>query len=218
MADESSRAGTRYANEAVLEWLHGVHAAHDEGLERAFRAPEREGMPAIQLGQSEGRTLELLLRMAGARRVVEIGTLAGYSALWIGRAVGEGGHVYTLENDPGHAEVARRNIEAAGLADRVEVRVGAALDLLPDLEGEGPFDAVFIDADKGSYDRYGRWAADNLRSGGLLLGDNAYFFGKLLAEADESAAAMRRFHQEAAERFDSVCLPTPDGLLLGIRR
>lgn len=217
MADESSRAGTRYADAEVLDWLAGVHAPHDAALARAFEAPEREGMPAIQVGPSEGRTLELLLRLAGARRVVEIGTLAGYSAIWIGRAVGEGGRVWTLESDPGHAEVARRNLEEAGLGDRVRVVVGAALDRLPDLEPEGPFDAVFIDADKGSYDRYGRWAAENLRPGGILLGDNAYFFGKLLAEGDESAAAMRRFHQEAAERFHSVCLPTPDGLLIGIK-
>lgn len=218
MADEKSRAGTRYADAAVLDWLHGVHAPHDEGLAGAFRAPEEAGLPAIMVGPSEGRTLELVLRLVGARRVVEIGTLAGYSAIWMARALPAGGRLWTIEHDPKHAEVARRCFEAAGVADRIELRVGDALEVLPGLEAEGPFDAVFIDADKGNYDRYGRWAADHLRAGGVLLGDNAYYFGKLLAEDDPAAAAMRRFHEEAAARFDSACLPTPDGLLLGIKR
>lgn len=218
MADKDSRAGSHYADVPTLDWLHRVHAAHDEGLERAFLAPESEGLPAIQVGPSEGRTLQLLIRLSGAGKVVEIGTLAGYSAIWMARALPHGGRLWTIENDPRHAEVARRSFEAAGVADRIDLREGAALDVLPELEDEGPFDAVFIDADKGNYDRYGRWAAEHLRPGGILLGDNAYFFGKLLAEDDPSAAAMRRFHEEAARHFDSVCLPTPDGLLLGIKR
>jgi caffeoyl-CoA O-methyltransferase len=103
------------------------------------------------------------------------------------------------------------------VANKVEVLVGAGLQVLPSLERHGPFDAVFIDADKENYDGYGRWAARHLRPGGLLLGDNAYLFGELLAD-DARAAAMRRFHEEAAAAFDTTCIPTPDGLLLGIRR
>jgi caffeoyl-CoA O-methyltransferase len=113
--------------------------------------------------------------------------------------------------------VARRSLADAGLGDRVEVLEGAALEVLERLAPQGPFDAVFIDADKGNYDRYGRWARHHLRPGGLLLGDNAYFFGRLLEDSAE-AAAMRRFHEEAAQAFDTVCMPTPDGLLLGIKR
>jgi len=97
------------------------------------------------------------------------------------------------------------------------VHVGRGVDVLPTLESQGPFDAVFIDADKESYDQYGRWAANNLRRGGLLLGDNAFFFGRLL-EDSPGANAMRRFHEEARAHFDTVNIPTPDGLLLGVRR
>jgi caffeoyl-CoA O-methyltransferase len=113
--------------------------------------------------------------------------------------------------------VARENLAAAGLSERVTVLVGPALESQLQLTAEGPFDAVFIDADKGNYDQYGRWAAQVLRPGGLLIGDNAYYFGNLLEPTSE-AAAMRRFHQEAVQDFDTVCIPTPDGLLLGIKR
>jgi predicted O-methyltransferase YrrM len=122
-----------------------------------------------------------------------------------------------VEFDPKHARVARENIAAARLADKITVHEGSGLHVLPRLVRFGPFDAVFIDADKGNYDGYGRWAAENTRPGGLLVGDNAFFFGRLLEDSPE-AAAMRRFHEEAREHFDTVCLPTPDGMLLGVRR
>jgi caffeoyl-CoA O-methyltransferase len=218
MADKDSRAGTRYANERIRDYLDSVHAAHDAGLEAAFSAPgEHSEIPAIMVGPSEGRLLELLLRMIAAERVVEIGTLAGYSAIRMAAALPATGRLWTIEYEPRHAEVARANIAGAGHADRVTVMVGAALDILPTLEQHGPFDAVFIDADKINYDHYGQWALRNLRSGGLLLGDNAYLFGQLMDDSD-GAAAMRRFHEQAAKACDSVCIPTPDGLLLGIKR
>jgi caffeoyl-CoA O-methyltransferase len=217
MADRDSRAGARYADPAILEYVERVHASHDSGLDAAFTSPDRDQMPAIQVGISEGRLLEVLVRLIGARRAVEIGTLAGYSAIRIARALGDGGRLWSLEVVPEHAEVARRNIAAAGLTDRVEVVLGAALAVLPTLDQHGPFDAVFIDADKERYDQYGRWAAANLRSGGLLIGDNAFLFGNLLEETP-AALAMRRFHEEAARAFDSVCIPTPDGMLVGVKR
>lgn len=217
MADRDSRAGTRYHDPAILEYVEKVHAAHDPGLESAFTSPDRDHIPAIQVGKSEGRLLELLVRMVGARRAVEVGTLAGYSAIRIARALPDGGRLWTIEVMPEHAEVARRNIATAGLAGRVEVVVGDALAVLPDLEAHGPFDAVFIDADKERYDQYGRWAARNLRPGGLLVGDNAFLFGNLLHDT-AAGVAMRRFHEEAAAGFDSVCVPTPDGLLVGLKR
>lgn len=217
MADKDSRAGGAYATPQLLAWLHATHAAHDAPLQRAFDAPDLEGIPAIQVGPQEGRLLTLLMRLVRARRAVEIGTLAGYSAICLARGLEADGHLYTLEYDAKHATVARRNIAGAGLAARITVLEGRAADLLPTLVPHAPFDAVFIDADKGSYDAYGRWAAAHLRPGGLLLGDNAFLFGRLLEESAEGAA-MRRFHQEAARSCDTVCLPTPDGLLLGIRR
>lgn len=216
MADDDSRAGKTYATPEILEWLAKVHAPHDEALSRAFDAPRVHGLPAIQLGPAEAKAAALLLKLAGARRVVEVGTLAGYSALVLARALPADGRLFTIERDAKHAAVARENVEKAGESARITVLEGAALDVLPALEKQGPFDAVLVDADKGNYDRYGRWAARNLRRGGLLLGDNAYFFGRLLEDSTE-AAAMRRFHEEGREAFDSACLPTPDGLFVGLR-
>jgi len=217
VADVDSRAGLRYATPEVLEWTARLHAGHDAPLAAAFSAPERFGVPAIQLAPSEGKLLTLLLALAGARTAVEIGTLAGYSALRIARALPSDGRLYTIEADAKHASIARGVLEDADVAERVTVLEGPALEVLPRLEGKGPFDAVFVDADKESYDKYGRWAAANVRKGGLLLGDNAYLFGRLLEQSAEGAA-MRRFHEEARLAFDTVCIPTPDGLLLGVRR
>lgn len=217
MADSDSRKGSRYSTPELLAYVERVHAPHDAALAQAFEAPARDGLPAIQVAPSEAKMLELMLRMIGARKVVEVGTLAGYSTIRLGRALPPGGKVWSLELDEKHARVARRNLAAAGLADRSEVLVGEALAVLPTLEAHGPFDAIFIDADKESYDAYGRWAAKHTRPGGLLLGDNAYYFGQLMDDSP-AAAAMRRFHEEARAAFDTVCVPTPDGMLLGVRK
>lgn len=217
MADNDSRSGTAYFNPEILGWVDGLHHPHDGALAYAFGAPERHGMPAIQVGRGEGALLGMLLRLAGAREVVEVGTLAAYSTIHLARAVGPTGHVWSIEYDTKHAVVARDVLKTAGLDGRVTVVEGAGVDTLPTLEPEGPFDAVFIDADKANYDRYGRWAAKHLRPGGLLIGDNVFLFGRLLGDADD-AVAMRRFHEEARQHFDTVCIPTPDGLLVGVKR
>jgi caffeoyl-CoA O-methyltransferase len=215
MADPDSRTGSRYATPGILEYVERVHAPADAALARAFAVPD--GIPPIQVGPDEGRLLYLLLRLARARRVVEIGTLIGYSAIHLARAVPPDGHVWTIELEPRHAELARSNLAAAGLADRVTVCVGVARDVLPTLVPHGLFDAVFIDADKVSYEHYARWAIANLVSGGLVIGDNAYLFGELLDDTDRGRA-MRGFHAHVAKHCDSVCIPTPDGLVLGIKR
>lgn len=208
----------RYATPALLSYLEQLHAPHDRLLEAAFGAPARHGLPQIQVGPSEGKLLSLLLTLVQPRRVVEIGTLTGYSALWLARALAPDGQLWTLEREPAQHALATRLFQDAGLADRVSCLLGDALPQLEQLaRAHAPFDAVFIDADKGNYDRYGRWAAEHLRSGGILLGDNAYFFGRLL-EDDPEAAAMRRFHEEATTAFETVCIPTPDGLLFGVKR
>jgi caffeoyl-CoA O-methyltransferase len=173
-------------------------------------------MPEIQLGPAEGRLLEVLLRLTNATRVVEIGTLAGYSALWMARALPPGGHLWTIESDCRHAGVAAEVIGEAGYGDRVTIIAEDAAEVLPKLSDSGPFCAVFLDADKGRYDLYGRWATENLRTGGLLVGDNAYLFGRLLDDSGD-ARAMRRFHEEMSANYRSVCVPTPDGLAVGVR-
>ncbi|MBL0221017.1 MAG: class I SAM-dependent methyltransferase [Myxococcales bacterium] len=116
-----------------------------------------------------------------------------------------------------HAAVARGNLAAAGVADRVTVLVGPGVEVLPIIADKGPFDAVFIDADKVNYHVYGAWAVKHLRPGGLVLGDNAYLFGELMEDSDRGRA-MRAFHELVAATCDSVCAPTPDGLVVGIKR
>lgn len=217
MADNDSRAGLVYFTRELLDWTTRVHAPHDAALQYAFDAPGKHGMPAIQLAPSEAKLTELLLRLAGARKVVEVGTLAGYSALRLARALPPDGEVHTIEFDEQHARVAREVIANAGESQRITVHVGRGVDVLPTLEAKGPFCGIFIDADKESYDLYGRWAARHLRQGGLLLGDNVFLFNQLLEDSPR-AAAMRRFHEEAKQHFDTVCIPTPDGLLLGVKR
>lgn len=215
MADSDSREGKRYQTPAIIKYVSDTHAGHDAALAQAFAVPD--GIPAIQVGPSEGKLLYLLLRLVGARRVVEVGTLVGYSAIHMARALPADGQLYSVEFEQKHADVARTNIERAGLSDRVTVKVGAGLDVLPTLEQHGPFDAVFIDADKQNYDRYGEWATKNLRTGGLVLGDNAYLFGELLEDSDRGRA-MRAFHEHVARTCESVCVPTPDGLVVGIKK
>jgi caffeoyl-CoA O-methyltransferase len=215
MADKDSRAGKRYDSLQVIDYVNRVHAGHDNALAQAFSVPE--GIPAIQVGPSEGRLLYLLMKLVSAKKVVEVGTLVGYSAIHLARALPAGGKLWSVEYEAKHAAVARANLAAANLADRVEVVVGAGVDVLPTLVGHGPFDAVFIDADKQSYGAYGKWAVTNLRTGGLVLGDNAYLFGELLEETDRGKS-MRAFHEHVAATCDSVCLPTPDGLVVGIKR
>lgn len=217
MADSTSRSGARYSDPGVLAFVERLHAPHDAALDRAFDAPAAHGMPAIQVAPSEGKLLGLLLRLVGARKVVEVGTLAGYSTIHMACALPPEGKLYSIELDPKHAEVARANIEAAGVGDRVEVRVGPGAQVLEQLSALGPFDAVFLDADKEGYPVYAAWASEHLRSGGILIADNSYFFGQLMAD-NPSAQAMRRFHEQLPAHFDSVCIPTPDGLVLGIRR
>lgn len=219
MADNDSRSGVRYASPELVAFVERHHSAHDAALARAFEAPARHGLPQIQVSPSEGKTLCLLMRLIGARRVVEVGTLAGYSALWLARGMASGGKLVTLELDPRTAAIARDNLAFAGLRERVEVVVGSALETLPTLTlaADGELDAMFIDADKGGYPDYARWAASKLRPGGLLIADNAYYFGGLLGEGAE-AERMRQFHAQLAEAFDAACLPTPDGMVVALRR
>ena len=217
MADSDSRKGMAYHAPEILDWVNRLHSPHDAVLSRAFETPARLGFPPIQVGPGEGKFLGSLLRLVHAERVVEVGTLAAYSAIWMARALPPGGRLWTVECDVDHANAARANFVEAGLADKVGIMEGRALDVLPTLDRLGPFDAVFIDADKENYPAYGSWAARNLRPGGLLLADNAFYFGRLLDE-DPGAAAVRRFHEETLDAFDTVVIPTPDGLLLGIRK
>jgi len=161
----------------------------DKALDDALTASDAAGLPQIAVAPNQGKMLNLFVRMIGARRILEIGTLAGYSTIWLARALPEGGRLVTLEADPRHAEVATANIAAAGLADKVEVRVGKALDTLSTLAGDDPFDLYFIDADKVNNPHYFRWAVDHSRPGTLIVVDNVVRDGKV-ADADNTDPAV----------------------------
>ncbi|MCG3172110.1 MAG: putative O-methyltransferase [Myxococcota bacterium] len=217
MADIDSRAGLTYCSPAILEYVNSLHAPHDAALKWAFEAPASFGLPSIMIGPSEGKMLTLLMKLGQVGKAVEIGALAGYSALRIAQALPADGRLWTLEMNPDSIRAVREALRRAGLEDRVSIVEGVALDKLFSVERDAPFDAVFLDADKHNYWAYARWAHQVLRPGGLLLADNVYYFGNLLADTPE-AAAVRRFHEETARNFDSVVIPTPDGMLLGVKR
>jgi caffeoyl-CoA O-methyltransferase len=217
MADDDSLSRAQTFSPDIFRWVDKVHAPHDAGLEAAYTASQRTGIPNIHVGAEEGKLLEVLMRLISPQKVVEIGTLAGYSAIRLARGLAAGGRVYTIEFEAKHAAIARENIRLSGLSDRIEVLEGDARRVLAELASKGPFDVVFVDADKVSYDFYEQWAAKNLRKGGLFIADNAFLFGELLTDSD-AARAMRACHEQSTKDFESVCIPTPDGMILGIKR
>ncbi|WP_441959052.1 O-methyltransferase [Mycolicibacterium houstonense] len=185
----------------------------DEALIAARESAQAEGMPAIEVSAQHGKLLSLLTTISGARRVLEIGTLAGYSTINLARGAGPDGRVVTLEYEPRHAEVARANLQRAGVADRVEVIVGAALDTLPRLAERGDtFDLAFIDADKENNIGYVEWAVKLGRPGSIIVVDNVTRFGRVLAPAadDHQAQAVRDMLEMMGRhpRLDTAAIQT----------
>jgi predicted O-methyltransferase YrrM len=199
---------------AVDRYFADVLVQADPALEAAMQACDAAGLPRISVSPCMGKLLHLLTRMHRARRILEIGTLGGYSTLWMARALPEDGRVLTLEADPKHAEIARANIARAGISHLVDVRVGPALETLPRLEAEGasPFDLIFIDADKPSTPEYFAWALQLSRPGSLIIVDNVVRNGAVAdAESrDASVQAMRRFSAMLASepRVSSTAIQT----------
>lgn len=205
----------------VKTYVQQLFAVEDEALSRVAELAAEADLPGISIGPLEGRFLQVVAAAVGARRALEIGTLAGYSGIWIARGLGPDGRLVTLEADPRHAAVARRSFRAAGLADRVEVRVGLALETLPGLVAEAPFDLVFIDADKESCPTYLDWALRLTRPGAAILAHNVFAHGDIVrSDADERVAARREFNRRLAEdqRLVSTLVPLRDGLSLSIVR
>lgn len=187
---------------AVDRHLESVLLPADAALPAALAASDAAGLPAIAVSPLHGRFLALLVRALGARRVLEVGTLGGYSTIAMARALPTGGSIVTCELDPHHAEVARANVAAAGLAERVDVRLGPAAETLAALDREGvaPFDFAFVDADKPSNPIYFEWARRLVRPGGVVVIDNTVREGKILDESGEDAAVVgvRRLHEAIA--------------------
>ncbi|AKE89776.1 O-methyltransferase [Rhodococcus aetherivorans] len=184
----------------------------DPQLEDALAANAAAGLPPIDVAPVQGKFLHLLARIRGARRILEIGTLGGYSTIWLARAVGDDGRVVTLEYEPRHAEVARANLDRAGVGERVDIRVGAALDTLPSLEGGAPFDLVFVDADKENNPHYVRWALRLGRPGTVIVVDNVIRGGSVTnADLDDQRVRGAREVLELMAtdpRLDATALQT----------
>ena len=187
---------------AVDRYINELFIPSDPVLEAALHASVEAGLPLIQVSPPQGKLLHLLVRMQGARQILEIGTLGGYSAIWMARALPPGGRLLTLEADPKHAELARSNFARAGLTHAIEIKLGPALHTLPQLvtEGRGTFDLVFIDANKSTMAEYFDWALKLSRPGSVIISDNVIRDGEVIdAESkDEDVQGVRRFNERVA--------------------
>ena len=202
-------------------YLRDLFHSDDADLSRLQAEAEAEGLPKISIGPEQGKFLQLLVQLTGARKALEIGVLGGYSGAWIARALPEGGKLIGLELEQKHADFACMQWKRMGLADRIEVLVGPALDSLPRLAGEAPFDLIFIDADKGNYPAYLDYAIRYSRPGTVILGDNVHMGGGVVdpeRQDSEWVQGMRSFARTLSkdERLMSTVVPYSDGLAMAV--
>jgi predicted O-methyltransferase YrrM len=190
---------------SVDDYINGLFVPSDPALEQALKASAEAGLPAIQVSAAQGKLLYLLARSMNARRILEIGTLGGYSTIWLARALPPEGSLVSLELNARHAEVARANIARAGLAEKVEIRIGRAQETLPRLAAENPvpFDLVFLDADKPGYSEYFRWALLLGRRGTMIIADNVVRDGEVADPSSKDADV------QGVQRFNEVIAAEP---------
>jgi predicted O-methyltransferase YrrM len=205
----------------ISRYITGLFAVQDRSLQEVRESSPKKDLPAISIQPEEGRFLQFLVRANNTMKALEIGTLGGYSGIWIARGLPPGGKLITLEVDFRHAQVAREHFEEAGVADLIEVRVGDAHSVLQDLSDEDPFDFVFIDADKSGYEAYYEWAVENVPVGGVITAHNTLRGGKVAddIEVDERTRVMRSFNSRVAKdpRVISTIYPAGDGTLVAVR-
>src|SRR5688500_1196019 len=206
-------------SDGIGEYVARLFAPEDELLMSLREEADRTGLPPIAISPDTGRLLQVLLTAIRAERVLEVGTLGGYSAIWIARSLRAGGRLLSIELDPAHAEFARRYLRRAGVEEKVEVRVGRALDVLASLDGE-VFDAMFLDADKEPLPTYFEWALRLVRPGGLIVADNALWGGRVIDGRTDDAATLgiRELNRRMATdpRIASILVPTHDGVVVGV--
>lgn len=212
---------------AVDEYISSIVMPADAVLDGALQRSAAAGMPAINVSPNQGKFLYLLAKIAGARNILEIGTLGGYSTIWLARALPKDGRLITLEFEPKHADVARVNVAEAGFAEVVDIRVGPAIETLPKLVADGPFDIVFIDADKVNTAPYFTWALKLTRIGSIIIVDNVVRDGAIVdaASTDEGVQGVRRFNEllKAEKRVDATAIQTVgskgyDGFAIAVRK
>lgn len=213
--------------EKVDNYISELLAPEDKALKDATKLLELKSIPNISIAPNQGKFLQVLAIICNAKRVLELGTLGAYSTIWIARALPEDGKVITIESDPLHAEIARINIEKAGLASKIEIRIGAALDILPQIESEqsGPFDMIFIDADKPPYVEYFKWAIRLGRPGTVIIADNVIRNGKVLDtnSSDEKVIGVQKLNKMLAGCTDvtatilqTVGVKEYDGMVISV--
>lgn len=215
---------TRIEPSSSLNYIRKLYARQDALLAHAAAAAERISMP-IQIGPEEGKLLQMFITLYGIKTIVEVGTLTGYSALWMARALPEDGHLYTMNKDKLHVDLAAEIFAASEVAARITQVHGDAHDTLPTLNDKGPFDMVFIDADKLSYNDYLDWAEENVRRFGLIVADNTLFFGTIgdkeppADHAPSTWHAMKLFNERLADesRYFSTLIPTQQGLTVAVK-
>ena len=209
-------------NDELENYVRDTFAVEDEILSTIRAEIPKRGLPAITVRPEEGRFLQFLVAASGARFALEIGTLGGYSGVWIARGLPPGGRLITLELSQEHAAVATDHFEMAGVTDKIDLRVGDAHDLLDELAFEGPFDFVFIDAEKEGYPAYLDWAETNLRPRGIVAGHNAFRHGAIVdsSDPDPRVTATRTFNERIAndDRYISIVFPAGDGTAVAVLR
>lgn len=201
------------------KYVNATFGIPDADLERVRKELHAKNVDHMSISGAEGRILQFLVRGFGVRKVVEVGCLFGYSALCMAKALPADGEIYTLEKNPENAEIAKKMISTTAVADKIHVLTGDGAVLLGEIEKNGPFDLVFIDADKGGYGAYLDWADKNVKRGGLIIGDNTFLFGALWGEAEEPESekriqVMKDFNARLADpkKYNSVLIPTAEGM------
>lgn len=222
------------------KYVRDIFANEDNALKSIIDTLD-EQEKIMQIGPDEGKILQVLAKMVNAKKIVEIGVLAGYSAIWMARSLPEGGKLYAFEKNKNLAERILKNFAAANISAglrggaslkreqeqecKIELIIGNALDNLPKIKDQGPFDMVFIDADKGGYPDYLDWAESNIRKGGIIVGDNTFLFGHVYKDqcpdnfSENSWNKMREFNQRLAntEKYTSIMLPTIEGMTVAVK-
>ncbi len=208
-------------NSEISQYITDLFVGEDEALKWIRQDSQAKGLPTISVKPEEGRFLQFLVHACGARRAVEVGTLGGYSGTWIARGLPGDGKLITLEKDTYHAQVAHDHFAKTGVAERVEIRVGDAHQLLRQLIPEGPYDFIFIDAEKVGYLDYLEWAVANLHDGGVIAAHNAFRGGSILDAntSDETNQAMQAFNRLVAQNpsLISTIFPAGDGTLVAVK-
>lgn len=212
----------RSSGSAASSYIKSLFAPEDVVLKNTIISIENNNLRPINVGADEGKLLQILIKLHGSITIVEVGTLVGYSTIWLARALPENGKIYSFEKDERIANIARDNILKSDVAHKIEVISGDAHEMLKTIEDKATFDAIFIDAEKGGYCKYLDWAEKNIRKGGLIIGDNTFMHGEVFLDEpkEKMSVVMKQFNQRLADdnKYDGIIIPTNAGLTVAIKK